>query len=85
VPATERHHKDEDTHNNARENVVFLCRPCHGRIDGRDAALAARGPALAAARFKPASPCAECGRVYKPLRRGLCHACYERHRKSGSW
>lgn len=27
------------------------------------------------------SPCAECHRKLKPLRRGLCHACYERNRK----
>lgn len=33
--ATERHHLDGDTFNNARSNILFVCRPCHGRIDGR--------------------------------------------------
>jgi len=28
-PATERHHLDGDTHNNVRENLLFLCRWCH--------------------------------------------------------
>ena len=85
VPATERHHKDDDPQNNARENVVFCCRACHGRMDGRDAALGARGPELGKARATPAVPCAECGRLAKPTRRGLCHACYERHRREGAY
>lgn len=29
---------------------------------------------------KPPKPCAECARPSKPLRKGLCHACYERRR-----
>lgn len=28
-PARDRHHKDENTANNDRENVAFLCRSCH--------------------------------------------------------
>jgi hypothetical protein len=28
-PAHDRHHRDGNTRNNARENVAFLCRACH--------------------------------------------------------
>jgi len=31
----ERHHKDNNTKNNNPENIMFLCRKCHMRIDGR--------------------------------------------------
>lgn len=31
--ATDHHHIDGDTHNNAPENVVFLCRACHLKIE----------------------------------------------------
>jgi len=31
----ERHHKDGDTSNNEPTNVVFLCRKCHMKVDGR--------------------------------------------------
>lgn len=33
---------------------------------------------------QPPKPCAECGRLAKPLRRLLCHACYERRRVRSS-
>jgi len=84
VPAVERHHKDGDPHNNERGNVVLLCRRCHRTLDGRNAALAARAPILAAAKRTDPQPCAECGRLAKPTRRGLCHACYERRRRRGA-
>lgn len=32
-PATDRHHKDQDTFNNAPENIQFLCHPCHLKVD----------------------------------------------------
>lgn len=35
VKATDRHHKDGNTFNNARENIQFVCRRCHQTIDGR--------------------------------------------------
>lgn len=41
----ERHHKDDNTLNNAPDNVQFLCRRCHMLEDGRLAELAARGAA----------------------------------------
>jgi len=31
----ERHHKDDNTHNNAPENIQALCRKCHMLLDGR--------------------------------------------------
>lgn len=34
-PKGERHHIDDNTANNAPDNVVFLCRACHMRHDGR--------------------------------------------------
>ncbi len=33
--ATERHHKDNNTLNNKKDNIMFLCRHCHMAIDGR--------------------------------------------------
>ena len=35
VDRAERHHLDGNTLNNAPENIVFLCRKCHMRKDGR--------------------------------------------------
>ena len=35
----DRHHIDEDTTNNKRSNILFLCRRCHMEIDGRLDAL----------------------------------------------
>lgn len=32
APATDRHHWDRDTLNNAPTNVVFLCHRCHQRL-----------------------------------------------------
>ncbi|MDY6796971.1 MAG: HNH endonuclease signature motif containing protein [Actinomycetota bacterium] len=31
APATEVHHKDEDTDNNDWDNLEALCKPCHSR------------------------------------------------------
>lgn len=54
-----------------------LCRRCHMAEDGR-----LRNFLVMAAlpKTKPAQPCVECGRVYKPLRRGLCGPCSGRQR-----
>lgn len=35
VPAVDRHHRDGDTLNNSRRNVMFLCKRCHMTVDGR--------------------------------------------------
>lgn len=32
---TSRHHRDGNTANNKTENIIFLCRKCHMKEDGR--------------------------------------------------
>lgn len=39
VPAYDRHHIDGDAQNNARWNLLFVCRRCHQIVDGRGATL----------------------------------------------
>lgn len=79
APATDRHHKDRDTGNNARSNLEFLCRRCHMTVDGRlHAFVEHKNPVL------PPQPCRNCGKLAKPLRRGLCGACNEYQRRNGS-
>ena len=34
-PAIDRHHKDGNTTNNDPANVLFVCRSCHMKLDGR--------------------------------------------------
>lgn len=70
-PGTDRHHRDENTGNNAPENIAILCRSCHMKIDGRLDALHQID------RHQPAKLCINCHRPSKPLRRGRCHACHE--------
>lgn len=74
----ERHHRDGDTANNEAANIAFLCRRCHMEIDGRLAAFLS----LPKRQPDPPKPCSECGRLMKPLRRGLCGACNERARRA---
>jgi 5-methylcytosine-specific restriction endonuclease McrA len=54
-PDAERHHIDEDTANNAPDNIAILCRRCHMQQDGRlDAAREAarrNQPVAVAARW----------------------------------
>lgn len=75
----ERHHADGDPFNNARENIMTVCRRCHMTIDGRLEQFLLGNPAVE----RPAKPCSECGKfsTNKYLRRGLCHACNERKRR----
>jgi hypothetical protein len=72
----ERHHVDGDTGNNSVLNIRIVCRRCHMVIDGRLDKLKTAGPTP-----QPPKPCDECGKLAKPLRRGLCHACNERKRR----
>lgn len=53
---------------------IPLCRRCHMVEDGR------LGKFVVAK--KEPSPCLECSRLYKPLRRGLCGSCYKRKRRA---
>lgn len=65
-----RHHRDENTHNNTPDNVVWLCAPCHRRghtilpegIWNRAGLVA----------------CVSCGRSDRPhAGKGFCYACYK--------
>lgn len=78
-PGRDRHHIDGDTGNNVPENISILCRRCHMKIDGRLERLIEI--ARAERPIVPGKPCSECGKIAKPLSRGLCHACYERARR----
>ena len=78
APATDRHHVDGDTFNNAPENIEQLCRRCHMRKDGRMAALAAHKTPRT-----PPRPCSNCHRPSKPLRKGRCGTCNEYLRRTG--
>ena len=78
-PARDRHHKNGDATDNSTENLAFLCRKCHMEEDGR----LMKFVASAGGRIDhplPPRPCSECGRLWKPTRRGLCGACYDRKR-----
>lgn len=33
APATDHHHKDGNSGNNRRSNVILICHPCHSRIE----------------------------------------------------
>lgn len=77
----ERHHKDGNPANNEPSNIWILCRRCHMEVDGRADALVEAAMKNAEKMRKPPAPCVECGKLSKPLRRGLCHACDERKRR----
>jgi hypothetical protein len=81
-PGRERHHRDENTLNNAPENVLVLCRRYHQAIDGRLAAFVAAGAPYRRVTQQP-KPCATCGRPWKPLRRGECKACADYRGRHG--
>lgn len=79
-PATDRHHLDDDPGNNLPENINKLCRRCHMIADGRlplFLTYSSNRP------IQPPKPCRNCGRLSKPLRRGLCKACAEYQRRRG--
>lgn len=56
-----------------------LCRRCHMAEDGRLEAFADNRPRFTP---QPPKPCADCGELYKPLRRGQCNRCYLRRRRA---
>lgn len=57
-----------------------LCRKCHMQGDGRMKALKDLQPYQKGKEYVSKSPCALCGRSFKPLRKGLCWSCSEDHR-----
>src|SRR3990167_8680290 len=60
-----------------------VCRSCHMRSDGRLTALRQNAPYQRGGVYVAARPCIICHRVFKPLRRGMCYTCSERHRNGG--
>jgi hypothetical protein len=55
-----------------------LCRHCHMLLDGRLSKLIAARP-YKKGDCPPAKPCAECGQLAKPLRKGWCSKCAQKH------
>lgn len=55
-----------------------LCRSCHMRVDGRIETF------RTSPEVQPPRECSECGRLFKPLRRGLCAACDQKRRRQRS-
>jgi hypothetical protein len=80
APAVERHHIDGNPGNNIPQNLSFLCRRCHQELDGRLAAFIEAGRQANQLRVVPPKPCAQCGRPFKRLARGLCKSCYDKQR-----
>lgn len=76
--AKDRHHRDGNPGNNARENVASLCRRCHMKTDGRLEKFVAFSKARV---IQEPKPCMNCKQAYKPLRRGRCSKCSQWHRK----
>jgi len=79
--AVERHHINGNTFDNIRSNVLFLCRRCHMKLDGRlekfvSTSTSKRGP-------QPPKPCVNCGKETNRLWHGHCHTCNEYQRRNG--
>ena len=62
-------------------DITWLCRRCHMIVDGRMAGL--HKPSNYDGRRTSPTPCSNCQRPSKPLRRGLCHVCNEYARRQG--
>lgn len=62
---------------------VPLCRSCHMIEDGRLVALRSAAPYQKGKIYVTPRPCIDCGREFKPLRRGRCWSCSERVRPGG--
>lgn len=75
APAVDRHHKDGDTGNNTRSNILLACRLCHMTLDGRRDALIERIRTSPQNQPQAAKACSNCTKPSKPLRRGRCDAC----------
>jgi len=76
--AKDRHHADGNPGNNCEENIMRLCRSCHMKIDGRMDKFRKLKTIV-----KPPKNCTNCGKLAKPLRKGLCHCCNEYYRRNG--
>ena len=79
--AIDRHHQDGDTGNNNPENIVWLCRRCHMKRDGRLVQLNTMRPEAVIkankvrwgnrkdTEFRPGEPCPICGKALNTGRR----------------
>jgi hypothetical protein len=76
APAVDRHHLDGDTGNNVPDNLRFVCRRCHQRLDGRLDAFVARNQS----RERPIITCLNCGAIRLHRAKGLCQPCYQYQR-----
>lgn len=82
-PATDRHHKDDNTKNNARSNIAILCRRCHMITDGRLERLRENARLNAIRSRKPTKACENCGHVTKRRWKGLCDRCHNYRKRTG--
>ena len=57
-----------------------LCRSCHMKEDGRLEKLQNNKPRQKGKVYVGPKPCVDCGKLAKPLRRGLCNRCNHRQR-----
>jgi hypothetical protein len=77
--AHDRYHKDGNLDNIEPENILFVCRRCCMELDGRLSVLKNMDRSHL---IKPKQPCIICRKLYKPLRKGRCHACTEYYRRN---
>lgn len=75
--AIERYHKDRDLNNISSENIIFVCRKCCMKLDGRLDKLASY-----IHKVLPPQKCIICRQFKKPLRKGRCHTCNEYYRRT---
>lgn len=84
-PAVDRHHRDDNIENNEPGNILLVCRKCHMELDRRlDRLMANKALWWRIERdrwgdgnckvYDP-RPCKNCGRLFKPLRKGRCATC----------
>ena len=78
--ATDRHHVDANTLNNATENIQILCRRCHMIVDGRFEEFRT---APRKGKKSQGTTCATCGCEFWPLRKGRCSRCAQHFYKYG--
>ncbi|MEY2512014.1 MAG: hypothetical protein QOE26_2777 [Verrucomicrobiota bacterium] len=83
VPATDRHHKDGNTGNNARGNIAMLCRRCHMLADGRMERFRETARLNAIRNVKPPRACTNCGFLTNRTWKGICHRCNDYKRRTG--
>lgn len=82
-PAIERHHKNGNTTDNERSNVLFVCRQCHMKLDGRWEKFRAWQKILRERNRKPPRPCRTCHRLTTRHLHEECPQCAMYRRRNG--